>query len=100
MHFSAIDIVFQIIVFLFAISVHESSHAWIASRLRDTTAGMSWGVSLNPIKHIDPIGTILLPAIAMITHFPVIGWAKPTAVDPRNFKHYVREDILDRKGTR
>src|SRR5450755_315388 len=94
MHFSAIDIVFQIIVFLFAISVHESAHAWMASQLGDPTARMLGRVSLNPIKHIDPIGTILLPAIAMITHFPVIGWAKPTPVDPRNFKHYVRDDIL------
>jgi Zn-dependent protease len=94
MHFSAIDIVFQIIVFLFAISVHESAHAWMASRLGDPTARMLGRVTLNPIKHIDPIGTILLPAIAMITHFPVIGWAKPTPVDPRNFKHYVRDDIL------
>ena len=94
MHFSAIDIVFQIIVFLFAISVHESAHAWMASRLGDPTARMLGRVSLNPIKHIDPVGTILLPAIAMITHFPVIGWAKSTPVDPRNFKHYVRDDIL------
>ena len=54
MHFSAIDIVFQIIVFLFAISVHESAHAWMASRLGDPTARMLGRVSLNPIKHIDP----------------------------------------------
>jgi Zn-dependent protease len=94
MHFSTIDIVFQIIVFLFAISVHESAHAWMASRLGDPTARMLGRVTLNPIKHIDPIGTILLPAIAMITHFPVIGWAKPTPVDPRNFRHYVRDDIM------
>ena len=94
MHFSAIDIVFQIIVFLFAISVHESAHAWMAWRLGDPTARMLGRVTLNPIKHIDPVGTILLPAIAMITHFPVIGWAKPTPVDPRNFKHYVRDDIM------
>jgi Zn-dependent protease len=94
MHLSAIDIVFQIIVFLFAISVHESAHAWMASRLGDPTARMLGRVTLNPIKHIDPIGTILLPAIAMISHFPVIGWAKPTPVDPRNFKHYVRDDIM------
>lgn len=89
-----VDIAFQIIAFLFAISVHESAHAWMASRLGDPTARMLGRVTLNPIKHIDPIGTILLPAIAMLTHFPVIGWAKPTPVDPRNFKHYVRDDIL------
>jgi len=94
MSFQAVDIVFQIIVFLFAISVHESAHAWMASRLGDPTARLLGRVSLNPIKHIDPIGTVVLPAIAMITGFPIIGWAKPTPVDPRNFRHYVRDDIL------
>src|SRR5579864_5988486 len=89
-----VDILFQIIVFLFAISVHESAHAWMASRLGDPTARMLGRVTLNPIKHIDPVGTVLLPLIAMITHFPVIGWAKPTPVDPRNFKNYVWDDIL------
>ena len=94
MSFQVVDIVFQIIVFLFASSVHESAHAWMASRLGDPTARLLGRVTLNPIKHIDPIGTIVLPAIAMATGFPVIGWAKPTPVDPRNFKHYVRDDIL------
>src|SRR5271166_4402249 len=89
-----VDIAFQIIVFLFAISVHESAHAWMANRLGDPTARMLGRVTLNPIKHIDPVGTILMPLIAMISHFPVIGWAKPTPVDPRNFKNYVRDDIL------
>jgi Zn-dependent protease len=51
-------------------------------------------ISLNPIKHIDPFGTLLLPAIAMFFHAPVIGWAKPTPVDPRNFKNPVLDDIL------
>jgi Zn-dependent protease len=94
MSMTVVEIAFQIIVFLFAISVHEAAHAWMASRLGDPTARMLGRVTLNPIKHIDPVGTILLPIIAMITHFPVIGWAKPTPVDPRNFKHYVRDDIL------
>ncbi len=94
MSLTVVEIAFQIIVFLFAISVHEAAHAWMASRLGDPTARMLGRVTLNPIKHIDPVGTILLPIIAMLTHFPVIGWAKPTPVDPRNFKHYVRDDIL------
>ena len=85
---------FEAIVFLFAISVHESAHAWTASRLGDPTARMLGRVSLNPIKHIDPIGTILLPTIAILTHIPVIGWAKPTPVDPRNFKNAMVGDIL------
>jgi Zn-dependent protease len=51
-------------------------------------------ISLNPIKHIDPLGTILLPLVAMFTHIPVLGWAKPTPVDPRNFRRPVLDDIL------
>ncbi len=87
-------ILFQLIAFLFAISVHESAHAWTANRQGDPTARMLGRISLNPIKHIDPIGTVLLPLIAMLTHLPVIGWAKPTPVDPRNFRNPVRDDIL------
>ena len=89
-----VDILFQLIVFLFAISVHESAHAWMANRRGDPTARMLGRVTLNPIKHIDPVGTVLLPVIAMLTHLPVIGWAKPTPVDPRNFKNPVLDDIL------
>jgi Zn-dependent protease len=89
-----IDIVFQLIAFLFAISVHESAHAWMANLRGDPTARMLGRVSLNPIKHIDPVGTLLLPAVAMYFHAPVIGWAKPTPVDPRNFKNPMLDDIL------
>ena len=86
--------VFQAIVFLFAISVHESAHAFTAWRCGDPTAKMLGRVSLNPIRHIDIIGTLVLPAICLFTGFPVIGWAKPTPVDPRNFGHEIRDDIL------
>lgn len=89
-----VDILFQLIVFLFAISVHESAHAWMANRRGDPTARMLGRISLNPIKHIDPVGTVLMPLIAAIAHIPVIGWAKPTPVDPRNFKNPVLDDIL------
>src|SRR5271163_32760 len=89
-----VDILFQLIAFLFAISVHESAHAWTANRRGDPTARMLGRITLNPIKHIDPVGTVLLPLIAMLTHIPVIGWAKPTPVDPRNFKNPVLDDIL------
>src|SRR5919108_6299838 len=89
-----VDMVFQLIVFLFAISFHESAHAWMANRRGDPTARMLGRVSLNPIRHIDPLGTVILPLVAMITHLPVIGWAKPTPVDPRNFRHQIRDDIL------
>ena len=89
-----VDILFQLIAFLFAISIHESAHAWTANRRGDPTARMLGRISLNPIRHIDPIGTVVLPLIAMLTHLPVIGWAKPTPVDPRNFKNPVLDDIL------
>jgi Zn-dependent protease len=88
------EIAFQMIAFLFAISVHESAHAWTASRCGDQTARMLGRVTLNPIKHIDPVGTILLPLVAAISHIPLLGWAKPTPVDPRNFRHPMRDDIM------
>lgn len=89
-----VDIVFQIIAFIFAISVHESAHAWMANKRGDPTARMLGRITLNPIKHIDPVGTILLPLIAILSHFPMLGWAKPTPVDTRNFRKPVLDDIL------
>ena len=94
MTFNHLDILMQIVVFLFAISVHESAHAWMANRCGDPTARMLGRITLNPIKHIDPIGTVLLPLLAAVTHLPVFGWAKPTPVDPNNFRNPVRDDIL------
>lgn len=89
-----VEILYQMIAFLFAISVHESAHAWTASRCGDPTARMLGRVTLNPIRHIDPIGTIVLPLIAAYRFQGLIGWAKPTPVDPRNFRHPVMDDIL------
>src|SRR5436190_9236660 len=87
-------IFFQIIAFLFAVSVHESAHAWMANLRGDPTARMLGRITLNPIKHIDPVGTVLLPLIAAFTHIPMLGWAKPTPVNPRNFSNPVLDDIL------
>jgi Zn-dependent protease len=89
-----VEILYQMIAFLFAISVHESAHAWTASRCGDPTARMLGRVTLNPIRHIDPIGTIVLPLVAAISGIPLLGWAKPTPVDPRNFRNPVMDDIL------
>src|ERR1700687_5195037 len=94
MTFDVVGILFKMIAFLFAISVHESAHAWTASRCGDPTARMLGRVSLNPIRHIDPIGTIVLPLVAAISGIPLLGWAKPTPVDPRNFRHPMWDDIL------
>ena len=89
-----IEFLYQMIAFLFAISVHESAHAWTASRCGDPTARMLGRVSLNPIRHIDLFGTIILPLVAALSGIPLLGWAKPTPVDPRNFRHPMLDDIL------
>jgi Zn-dependent protease len=88
---------FQFAILLFALSLHEASHAWMASRLGDQTARMLGRVTLNPVKHIDPVGTILIPlAMLFMPGFGrfLIGWAKPTPVNTRNFKNLRRDDIL------
>ena len=94
MNLHAVLILFQIVVLLFAISLHEASHGWMAWRLGDPTARMLGRVTLNPIKHIDPFGTILIPLLCVYAGFPLIGWAKPTPVTTRNFKNIKRDDIL------
>ena len=86
--------IFQFVVLLFALSLHESAHGWMASRLGDQTARMLGRITLNPLKHIDPVGTVMLPLVALVTRIPVIGWAKPTPVNTRNFKNFMRDDIL------
>ena len=95
MHFDPFQVFVQYAVLVFAISVHESAHAWTASRYGDPTARMLGRITLNPIHHIDPIGTFVLPVIALITGMPLIGWGKPTPVNPLNFgKNHVRADIM------
>ncbi len=103
MQSSAIVIaVFTFILLLFSLSVHESAHAWTASRLGDQTARMLGRVSLNPMDHVDPIGTLLLPAIMifgplfgfnMFGGF-LFGWAKPVPIISRNFRNFKRDDML------
>ncbi|MEO6966778.1 MAG: site-2 protease family protein [Acidobacteriaceae bacterium] len=94
MNLHVVLIIFQIVVLLFAISLHEAAHGWMAWRLGDPTAKMLGRVTLNPIKHIDPFGTILIPLLCVYAGFPLIGWAKPTPVTTRNFKNIKRDDIL------
>ena len=74
-------IAIQFAVLLFSLSIHEASHAWMADRLGDYTARYLGRVTLNPIPHIDPIGTILFPLLQFFTNFPLIGWAKPVPIN-------------------
>ncbi len=87
-------IAFQAVVLVFAFCIHECAHAWTAWRLGDPTAKMLGRVTLNPAKHLDPLGSVILPLIAVFYNLPLIGWAKPTPVTARNFKNYRRDDIL------
>ena len=66
---------------LISLTIHEAAHAWTADRLGDPTARLLGRVSLNPVVHIDPIGTILLPLLAVYSGLPIIGWAKPVPVN-------------------
>lgn len=77
-------IILTFIGLLLALSVHEASHALAASLLGDQTARRLGRITLNPIVHIDPVGTILLPLVAFALNAPIIGWAKPVPVDVRN----------------
>jgi Zn-dependent protease len=88
--------IFKFVLLVFSLSVHECAHAWMASRLGDQTARLQGRVTLNPMYHIDPIGTLLYPALTLFIFRGGIlfGWAKPTPVITRNFKKIVRDDNL------
>jgi Zn-dependent protease len=75
------------VVLLFSLSVHESAHAWTALRQGDSTAQRLGRISLNPLVHIDVIGTVVMPLLMIFTGVPLLGWAKPTPVDPRYFRN-------------
>ncbi len=82
-------------VLLLSLTVHEAAHAWSADVLGDPTARRLGRVSLNPAVHIDPIGTLLFPLIAMFTNLPLIGWAKPVPVNPSNLHgHWKRKYMM------
>ncbi|MDP2599447.1 MAG: site-2 protease family protein [Deltaproteobacteria bacterium] len=78
---------------LFCLSFHEAAHALVANRLGDPTAKMLGRITLNPIPHMDIIGTVFLPVMALMTGAPIIGWGKPVPVDPRNFKDERRDSL-------
>lgn len=82
-------------VLLLSVVVHEYAHGWMALKQGDPTAAMLGRLTLNPIPHIDPVGSILFPMLLVLMQAGVIlGWARPVPVDPRNFRNYRRGDIL------
>ncbi len=89
-----LTIALDILIILFSLSVHESAHAWMADKLGDSTGRMLGRITLNPIPHIDPIGTILLPLVMSLAGGPIFGWAKPVPMITRNFKRIKRDTAL------
>ena len=89
-----VQVFISFLVLVFSLTVHEAAHAWSADRLGDATARMLGRVSLNPAVHVDPIGTVLFPLIALLTNLPVIGWAKPVPVNILNLHKNWREKYM------
>jgi Zn-dependent protease len=89
-----LEIVIQVAVLLFAVSVHESAHGWMALRCGDTTARDLGRITLNPAKHLDPFGSLLVPALLAFSGAPIFGWAKPVPVSLRGVRNPRRANLL------
>lgn len=95
-------LVIYMVVLLLAISCHEAGHAWMSHKFGDDTAYMLGRVTINPVKHTDPIGTLLIPMVAFVLgsvggalgNIPLIGWGKPTPVNPRNWTNYKLANVM------
>ncbi len=94
MDINVAQIFIAFIVLLFSLTVHETAHAWTADRLGDPTARLLGRVSLNPMVHADLIGTVVFPLLAMVSGVPLIGWAKPVPVNPRQLGNPRRDYVL------
>jgi Zn-dependent protease len=90
---SVISYIIMGFALLFAITIHEASHGWAANKLGDPTAYSLGRVTLNPIAHIDPIGTIIFPFILIMMGAPPFGWAKPVPVNPLNLRNPRRDNL-------
>ena len=88
------EVLILLLVLISSLTVHEAAHAFAADRLGDSTARQLGRLSLNPAVHVDPIGTLLFPLIAIFTGVPLIGWAKPVPVNTRFLKHPKRDFAL------
>ena len=89
-----VQLLTALLVLLGSLTVHEAAHAWAADRLGDSTARMLGRLSLNPLVHIDPVGTILFPLISFATGLPLIGWAKPVPVNPAELRPNWRQKFM------
>jgi Zn-dependent protease len=88
------NILIVLAIVLGSLTVHEAAHAWTADRLGDPTARLLGRISLNPVVHIDPIGTVVLPLLAALSGLPVLGWAKPVPVNVHQLRQPRRDFML------
>lgn len=92
---SYLENIYVIPILIFSVVIHEMAHAWVALRCGDTTAKDLGRITLNPVPHIDLMGSILIPLFSILaTGRVLIAWAKPVPIDPRNFRHFKRDDTL------
>lgn len=89
-----LEIVIQVVVLLFAVSFHESAHGFVAMKCGDNTARDLGRITMNPLKHLDPIGSLLFPAMLAFSGLPVFGWAKPVPVSLRGVPNPRRANLL------
>ncbi len=89
----SLESLLSLFALLFAITIHEASHAWSAMKFGDPTAMSMGRITLNPLAHIDLIGTVILPLILLISGAPAFGWAKPVMVNPHNLRNPRRDNL-------
>jgi len=96
------QLLIYMVVLVFSISAHEAAHAWMSNRFGDDTARLLGRITLNPVAHIDPIGTLLIPVVGFIfgsmggtaARIPLIGWGKPTPVNPLRWRDKNRANVM------
>jgi Zn-dependent protease len=79
--------ILHMVALVFSLSLHEAGHAWMSNRFGDDLARSQGRISLNPVTHVDPIGTLLFPGLAFFTGAPLLGWARPTPVNPLRWRN-------------
>jgi len=87
------NLIIWFIVLLFSLSFHEAAHAWTSEKFGDDTGRLQGRITLNPIAHIDPIGTVVFPLLSALTSIPILGWAKPVQTNPRLWREKTKANI-------
>lgn len=89
-----VNLIVELLLLVFSAMVHEVAHAWVAWRCGDPTAHDAGRISLNPTKHLDPVGSFAIPLVMLAMGGPIFAYAKPVPYNPRRLKHPVRDEVL------